>query len=101
YRYLRKHAVWMKYPAYRGWGLPIGSGVTEAACKTLFAERLKRSGMTWGCEGGQVILDFRVLVLSAVWNKAHQSYLHSRRIPTIVKATSGGGGTGQKLKKVA
>ena len=25
---------------------PIGSGVTEAACKTVFTRRLKQSGMT-------------------------------------------------------
>ncbi len=101
YRYLRKHAVWMKYTAYRGCGLPIGSGITEAACKTLFAERLKRSGMTWGREGGQVIVDLRVLVLSAVWHEAHQSYLTSRRAPIIVKEASVGAGAAQKLKKAA
>lgn len=56
----------MKYAAYRRQGMPIGSGVTEAACKTVFTERLKRWGMTWSHEGGQVILDLRVLVLSAI-----------------------------------
>ena len=39
-------------------GLPIGSGVMEAACKTL-AERLKRSGMRWREAGGQAILTLR------------------------------------------
>jgi hypothetical protein len=29
-------------------GFMIGSGVVEAACKTLVAQRLKLSGMRWG-----------------------------------------------------
>ena len=61
--------------------MAIGSGVTETACETVFAERLKRSGMTWSREGGQVILDLRVLVLSRVWPTAHQAYLASRPNP--------------------
>ncbi len=47
YRYLRKHSRLMAYASYRRQGLPIGSGVTEAACKTVFTQRLKRSGMRW------------------------------------------------------
>jgi len=101
YRYLRKHAVWMKYTTYRSRGMPIGSGVTEAACKTVFAERLKRSGMTWSCVGGQVILDLRVLVLSRVWNQAHQSYLASQGLPTVVKPASDGIRRARTLKKSA
>jgi hypothetical protein len=88
YRYLRKHAVWMNYPEYRRHGLPLGSGVTEAACKTVFAERLKRSGMTWGRTGGQVIVDLRVLVLSGVWKATHQAYLRSQAQPDIVQLPS-------------
>ena len=90
YRYLRKHARWMRYADCRRRGLPIGSGVTEAACKTVFAERLKRSGMTWGREGGQVIVDLRTLVLSGVWQPTHARYLASRPQPTIVKQASDG-----------
>lgn len=88
HRYLRKHAVWMQYADYRRHGLHIGSGVTEAACKTVFAERMKRSGMTWGQEGGQVILDLRVLVLSGVWHEVHGAYLASRQQPTVEKPAS-------------
>lgn len=88
YRYLRKHAVWMKYSQYRSQGMPIGSGVTEAACKTVFSERLKRSGMTWSYEGGQVIVDLRVLVLSKVWQAAHEAYLQTRPLPTVAKPAS-------------
>ncbi|MBD0275477.1 MAG: hypothetical protein ICV73_26550, partial [Acetobacteraceae bacterium] len=60
YRSLRRHRRWMDYAGYRRRGLPIGSGVTEAACKTVFTQRFKRSGMRWGHESGQVILDLRV-----------------------------------------
>lgn len=101
YRYLRKHAVWMQYADYRRQGLQIGSGVTEAACKTVFAERLKRSGMTWAKEGGQVILDLRVLVLSGVWNETHQAYLASRQQPTVEKPPSYRPGRGQILEYAA
>jgi len=101
YRYLRKYAVWMKYAAYRRQGMPLGSGVTEAACKTVFTERLKRSGMTWSHEGGQVILDLRVLVLSAMWHVAHGAYLRSRPQPTVSKPASQRVCSGHKLKKAA
>jgi hypothetical protein len=101
YGYLRKHAVWMQYARYRCQGLPIGSGVTEAACKTVFAERIKRSGMTWGCAGGQVIVDLRVLVLSCVWRATHQAYLRSRPQPAVARPASSGVGKGQVLKKAA
>jgi hypothetical protein len=90
YHYLRRHAAWMKYARCRRQGLPIGSGVTEAACKIVFAERLKRSGMTWGRAGGQVIVDLRILVLSGVWQQAHAAYLGSRPQPTIAKPASEG-----------
>jgi hypothetical protein len=101
YRYLRKHAVWMKYAHYRHQGLPIGSGVTEAACKTVFTERLKRSGMTWSRGGGQVIVDLRILVLSGVWQETHQAYLASQPQPTIVKTPSPSVDQAKILKKAA
>ena len=49
-RYLRgKHPrrKRMDYAGAAQRGLPIGSGVMEAACKTLVTEPLKRSGMRW------------------------------------------------------
>ena len=68
----------MDCQGYRRRGLPVGSGVTEAACKTVFTQRRKRSGMRWGREGGQVILDLRVLLLSGVWDSAFRPYLRCR-----------------------
>src|SRR5258708_38501657 len=53
--YFRKHRRRMNYAAVKAQGLMIGSGVVEAACKTLVAQRLKLSGMRWG-RGAQAIL---------------------------------------------
>lgn len=57
--YFRKHRARMKYAEHRARGLPIGSGVVEAACKTLVTQRMKHSGMRWGQLGGQAILNPR------------------------------------------
>jgi hypothetical protein len=81
YRYLRRHRRWMDYEGYRRQGLPIGSGVTEAACKTVFTQRFKRSGMRWGHESGQVILDLRVVFLSGLWEEAFARDLAARVVP--------------------
>jgi len=56
--YFRKHRHRMNYAALRGKNLPIGSGLVEAACKTLVSQRLKLSGMRWG-RGAQAILTLR------------------------------------------
>jgi hypothetical protein len=57
--YFRKNRHRMRYAAMAAQGIPIGSGVVEAACKTLVAQRLKCSGMRWGTDGGQAILTVR------------------------------------------
>ena len=66
YRYLQARRGHLRYADYRRLGLPIGSGVTEAACKTVFTQRLKCSGMRWQKAGAQTILRLRVLLLSGV-----------------------------------
>jgi hypothetical protein len=58
-KYFRKHRARMHYKEHADQGLPIGSGVVEAACKTLAAQRMKLSGMRWGRDGGQAILTLR------------------------------------------
>jgi hypothetical protein len=83
YRYIKKRTQWMRYHLYKRQGLPLGSGITEAACKIVFTQRLKRSGMSWTIEGGQVILDLRVIKLSRVWGKVHQRYLASKALPIV------------------
>jgi hypothetical protein len=82
YRYLRRHGPWLRYWQYQRMGLPLGSGVTEAACKTVFTQRLKQSGMRWEVSSGQVVVTLRVLLLSGVWETAVTKWLDSQQFPT-------------------
>jgi hypothetical protein len=81
YKYLRRYGKWMHYGEYRAVGLPLGSGVTEAACKTVFTQRLKQSGMRWDVAGGQVVVTLRVVLLSGVWEAAVAGWLRSQQFP--------------------
>jgi hypothetical protein len=81
YGYLRGNRKWMAYWRYQGVGLPIGSGVTEAGCKTVFTQRLKQSGMRWEVPGGQVVVTLRVVLLSGVWASAVARMLASQTFP--------------------
>jgi hypothetical protein len=83
YNYIKQRTQWMRYDLYRRQKLPLGSGITEAGCKIVFTQRLKRSGMSWTIEGGQVILDLRVIRLSRVWDQVHQRYLASKPMPVV------------------
>lgn len=57
--YFRKNKHRMRYAEWRRQGFMIGSGLVEAACKTLVGQRLKLSGMRWGMRGAQSILTMR------------------------------------------
>jgi len=75
--YFRNHKHQMNYPKYRAQDLPIGSGVTEAACKTLVKQRLCNSGMRWVEKGAKIVLSLRALMLTAdrweqFWGKIDQ-----------------------------
>jgi hypothetical protein len=75
YQYLQNRQNLMDYWTCRRHGLAIGSGITEAACKTLFTQRFKQSGMKWSLEGGQVVVDLRVIWLSKLWSQVFDNYL--------------------------
>ena len=75
YQYLRQRMGMMDYWGCRRRGLAIGSGITEAACKTLFTQRFKQSGMKWSLEGGQVVVELRGLWLSGLWRPVYATYL--------------------------
>ena len=51
----------MSYNNYIVKNLPIGSGVTEAACKTLIKQRLCNSGMKWKNTGAQIVISLRAM----------------------------------------
>lgn len=77
YAFLQKHAPWMDYAGRRRRRTPIGSGVTEAACKTVFSQRFKCSGMKWDIAGGAVILTLRLAVLSNTWETVRDAMFAS------------------------
>jgi hypothetical protein len=83
YNYLLSHKDHMDYSHYRRMGLPIGSGVTEAGCKTVFTQRFKESGMSWAIDGGQVILTLRLAQLSGVWDTVYRQYLANQPLPKL------------------
>lgn len=85
YNYLRERTKFMRYAAYERMNIPRGSGVTEAACKTIYTQRLKLSGMRWKKAGAQSILNLRVLLLSGVWTEAYLRVIkniESVKVPT-------------------
>jgi hypothetical protein len=90
--YFRDHCHRMCYADLRVQNLPIGSGVVEAACKTLVSQRLKRSGMRWRTIGGQAILTFRALCQSErferAWPLLVETYKQSVVLPRNVIALS-------------
>jgi hypothetical protein len=59
--YFRNQQGRMDYARRVRSGLPIGSGVTEAACKTLVKMRLCRSGAKWREQGAALVLSLRTL----------------------------------------
>jgi len=75
--YFRNHLAQMEYAQFRQKNYPIGSGVTEAACKTLIKQRLCCSGMRWKEKGASIILSLRALILTSTrweqfWDKLNQ-----------------------------
>jgi hypothetical protein len=59
----------MAYAKFRSQNLPIGSGITEAACKTIIKQRFCGSGMKWKDKGAATVLSLRCLDKSNYWNQ--------------------------------
>lgn len=70
--YLENHRERLGYPGARRRGLPIGSGNTEATCKTLITVRMKRSGARWKETTAGDVIHLRALALSDRWEPALQ-----------------------------
>ncbi len=86
--YFRNNRHRMNYAKATAEKLPIGSGVTEASCKTLVTQRLKCSGMRWDIAGGQGVLTARSLIQSerfdSGWALLSQSYREEISLPENV-----------------
>ena len=55
---------------------PIGTGITEAAAKTIVGTRMKRAGARFSQHGGQTVLTFRAALLSQRFEALHRE-LHA------------------------
>jgi hypothetical protein len=66
-QYVAQRCDMLDYPTFRAKGWDIGSGVTEAFCKTLTA-RLKGSGMRWNVRNAEAMMALAALDHSNLWN---------------------------------
>ncbi len=79
--FFRKHRHRMRCHALKQQGIAIGSGIVEAANKTLVAQRMKRSGMRWRIVGGQAVLTFRALTKSGRFESAWKAMIKADNAP--------------------
>lgn len=75
--YFENHKHQMQYWKHVPPNRPIGSGVTEAACKVLVKQRLCGSGMKWKEAGARIVLSLRSLTITPdrwrqFWQKIDQ-----------------------------
>lgn len=71
----------MNYSTFTAMNFPIGSGVTEAACKTVVKARLCGSGMQWTRSGAQTVLTLRSILLSTSRWASLWQYLDQHGLP--------------------
>jgi hypothetical protein len=62
--YFNNNSQRMRYADFKKQGLFVGSGVVEAACKTVIGQRLKQSAMEWTVRGANAIIALRCVTAS-------------------------------------
>jgi hypothetical protein len=62
--YFTENAAKMRYGLFRAAGLFIGSGVIEAACKTIVGKRMKNAGMHWSKKNAEGVIALRCAINS-------------------------------------
>lgn len=72
--YVSDRREMIQYPTFQAKGWQIGSGPTEATCKTL-TMRLKGSGMRWDSGNAEAIMALEALSQSGLWKLYWQSLL--------------------------
>jgi hypothetical protein len=79
-RYFTTNRHRIHYKQYRDCGYPIGSGVVEAACKTVVCTREKQPGMRWRKTTAEAIAHLRAVYQSGRWHSLRQRLIaHSRQ----------------------
>ncbi|MDQ6928926.1 MAG: ISKra4 family transposase [Actinomycetota bacterium] len=68
--YFETNAHRMRYRRFRELGLFVGSGVVEAGCRSVIAQRLKQSGMRWTTRGATGIATLRCEHASHRWDQS-------------------------------
>lgn len=71
--YFTRNAERMDYPRFRAQGMQVGSGIAEAACKTVVSTRAKRTGMRWTPRGLDALLALRTAVLNETYDAFWQT----------------------------
>ncbi len=83
--YMENHLELMNYGLAREQGVPVGSGVVEASCKTVVEVRMKRSGMRWKQPGARGVMRLRAMSTSAApfWAAAYHriALFYSNNLP--------------------
>jgi len=82
FEYFSNNRHRMRYDYFRSLGLCVGSGVVEAGCKVVVAQRLKRSGMFWSVQGANAILALRCSLLSNRFDKFWARFRAHQKPPT-------------------
>jgi len=87
-RYFARNKHRTHYASYKTRCLPIGSGITEGACKSVIAARAKRSGQRWSQRGLTAALHLRSIHQSDRFDPFWSFFSQYYRARTIV-ATRG------------
>jgi hypothetical protein len=76
--YIERNQARMQYATLKQMGLPVGSGLTEGACKSVVGKRTCGSGQRWRPEGIAAALTLRAIHrserLPAFWNELSKHY---------------------------
>ena len=79
--YIKNNKHLMRYATLKKLGLPMGSGATEGACKSLIMIRAKGCGQRWHSKGVNSVLTLRSLYqserLETFWNKMSEKEMVS------------------------
>ena len=72
--YFSKNAEKMRYGLFQAVGLFVGSGVVEAACKTVVGKRLKNAGMHWSKKGASITIALRCAIMSGRYDYCRSEF---------------------------